>query len=80
MFYQRIQMEKQTQGYSVTYISVRRDKLLKDGYHQLGLLSNTALKGTIKVKFVNAQVKPTHKAVFLIHFLECSDWFSRLMS
>lgn len=31
--------------------------MLEDGYRQLGLLSSSSLKGTIKVKFVNVQVK-----------------------
>ena len=39
-----------------TYITIHRTKILDDGYAQLSLLHMTALKGTIRVKFVNEQV------------------------
>ena len=60
IFHQRIKDEKSYLGVSengpTTYITVHRDKLLEDGYQQLGLLSKCVLKETIKVKFINAQV------------------------
>uniref|UniRef100_UPI00358E8020 ubiquitin-protein ligase E3B isoform X1 n=1 Tax=Myxine glutinosa TaxID=7769 RepID=UPI00358E8020 len=37
----------------VTHITVRRSRMLEDGYEQLGKLSPSALKGIIRVKFVN---------------------------
>ena len=41
---------------TATYITVHRTKILDDGYAQLSLLNTKALKGTIRVKFVNEQV------------------------
>lgn len=41
-----------------TYITIHRAKILDDGYTQLSLLHTKALKGTIRVKFVNEQVQP----------------------
>ena len=43
-------------GGPVTYITVSRERILEDGYQQLGPLSALSLKGTIRVKFVNKQV------------------------
>lgn len=63
IFHQWLKEEKESLGISrttqsgpTTYITVRRDQMLEDGYRQLGLLSSNSLKGTIRVKFVNAQV------------------------
>ena len=39
-----------------TYVTVHRARILDDGYAQLSLLHMKALKGTIRVKFVNEQV------------------------
>lgn len=39
-----------------TFITIHRTRLLDDGYEQLSSLSTTALKGTIRVKFLNEQV------------------------
>ena len=39
-----------------TYITIHRARILDDGYAQLSLLLMKALKGTIRVKFVNEQV------------------------
>ncbi|KAK2176480.1 hypothetical protein NP493_662g01045 [Ridgeia piscesae] len=38
-----------------TLITVHRSRIVEDGYRQLALLPPTALKGTIRVKFVNEQ-------------------------
>ena len=40
---------------SSTLISVHRNRIVEDGYRQLGSLSPTALKGLIRVRFVNMQ-------------------------
>ena len=39
-----------------TYITIHRPRILDDGYAQLSLLHTKALKGTVRVKFVNEQV------------------------
>ena len=41
-------------GYS-TLVTIHRSRLVEDGYRQLSTLSSAALKGVIRVKFVNAQ-------------------------
>ena len=38
-----------------TLISVHRNRIVEDGYRQLGSLSSTSLKGLIRVRFVNMQ-------------------------
>ncbi|ESN93513.1 hypothetical protein HELRODRAFT_115562 [Helobdella robusta] len=38
-----------------TVITVHRNRLVEDGYRQLGNLTSTALKGVIRVKFINEQ-------------------------
>lgn len=48
-------------------ITVQRNRLLDDGYRQLSLLSPTALKATIRVKFINQQVHID--LVMVIYFL-----------
>merc|ERR1712038_1168044 len=40
---------------SSTLISVHRNRIVEDGYRQLGSLSPNSLKGVIRVKFVNIQ-------------------------
>ena len=40
-----------------TLITVHRPRLIEDGYRQLALLPPNALKGLIRVKFVNEQVR-----------------------
>ena len=42
------------------YIDVHRRRILEDGYMQLSYLAPKTLKGTIKVKFINEQVRQTH--------------------
>ncbi|KAJ6656720.1 hypothetical protein lerEdw1_003607 [Lerista edwardsae] len=37
----------------VTHITIRRSRMLEDGYEQLRRLSQNAMKGVIRVKFVN---------------------------
>nr|XP_020657546.1 ubiquitin-protein ligase E3B [Pogona vitticeps] len=37
----------------VTHITIRRSRMLEDGYEQLRQLSQNAMKGVIRVKFVN---------------------------
>ena len=39
-----------------TLITVQRSRLVEDGYRQLAALPANALKGLIRVKFVNQQV------------------------
>jgi len=38
-----------------TLISVHRNRIVEDGYRQLGTLAPTAIKGVIRVRFVNMQ-------------------------
>lgn len=38
-----------------TLITVRRNRIVEDGYHQLANLSGSVLKGYIRVKFINEQ-------------------------
>ena len=38
-----------------TLVTIHRSRLVEDGYRQLSTLSSQALKGVIRVKFVNAQ-------------------------
>ena len=38
-----------------TLITVHRNRIVEDGYRQLGSLSPTSLKGLIRVRFVNMQ-------------------------
>jgi len=38
-----------------TLISVHRNRIVEDGYRQLGTLANQAIKGVIRVRFVNMQ-------------------------
>ena len=40
-----------------TYITVQRGRVLEDGFLQLSVISVNALKGNVKVKFVNEQVR-----------------------
>jgi hypothetical protein len=64
IFRQQITEEKERLGIKTsrsdrqpaTYVTVHRAKLLDDGYMQLSLLHMKALKGTIRVKFINEQV------------------------
>ena len=39
-----------------TYITIQRSRILEGGYEQLSSLSVKALKGIVRVKFVNEQV------------------------
>uniref|UniRef100_A0A0R3S056 Ubiquitin-protein ligase E3B n=1 Tax=Elaeophora elaphi TaxID=1147741 RepID=A0A0R3S056_9BILA len=56
LFRKYIASEKETmEGTPGTMITVERNRLLDDGYRQLSLLSPTALKATIRVKFINQQ-------------------------
>ena len=69
IFHRRIKKDREflkiSEGHPTTYITIHRDKLLEDGYSQLGILSSSILKGTIRVKFINAQVNVTYFAVEL---------------
>lgn len=57
-FRKYIASEKENmEGAPSTMITVERNRLLDDGYRQLSLLSPTALKATIRVKFINQQVR-----------------------
>ena len=63
LFYEKILSDKESLGIarkpgqtSATYVTIRRNRLLEDGYEQLSTLSTAALKGTIRVKFINEQV------------------------
>ena len=38
-----------------TLVTIHRTRIVEDGYRQLSTLSNNALKGVIRVKFVNLQ-------------------------
>ena len=40
-----------------TYITVHRGRILEDGFAQLSAISVDALKGNVKVKFMNEQVR-----------------------
>ncbi|KAK6102329.1 HECT-domain (ubiquitin-transferase) family protein [Brugia pahangi] len=56
LFRKYIASEKESmEGTPSTMITVERNRLLADGYRQLSLLSPTALKATIRVKFINQQ-------------------------
>ncbi|CAG9533224.1 unnamed protein product [Cercopithifilaria johnstoni] len=56
LFRKYIASEKENmEGIPSTMITVERNRLLDDGYRQLSLLSPTALKATIRVKFINQQ-------------------------
>ena len=64
IFHRYVEEDKERLGLSksqsdrrpATYITVHRGRILDDGYTQLSLLATNALKGTIRVKFVNEQV------------------------
>ena len=64
IFHQQVTEEKERLGLKTsrsdrqpaTYVTVHRTKILDDGYAQLSLLHMKALKGTIRVKFINEQV------------------------
>ena len=62
MFYQHIADDRRSLGIDhrsarvpATYINIHRSRLLEDGYQQLSSLSPTAIKGTVRVKFINEQ-------------------------
>ena len=40
-----------------TYITIHRNRLLEDGYNQLVSVSTPNMKGVVRVKFVNEQVR-----------------------
>ncbi|XP_040207728.1 ubiquitin-protein ligase E3B [Rana temporaria] len=46
-------VETTTASPHVTHITIRRSRMLEDGYDQLRQLSQNAMKGVIRVKFVN---------------------------
>ena len=48
-----------------TYITVQRGRILEDGFVQLSATSVEALKGNVKVKFMNEQVRVTHPFIFV---------------
>ncbi|MFH4976867.1 hypothetical protein AB6A40_003576 [Gnathostoma spinigerum] len=56
LFRKYIRNEKESLGgSSSTMITVARTRVLEDGFRQLANLSSIALKGTVRVKFVNQQ-------------------------
>lgn len=77
IFHQQVTEEKEKLGIKhsrsdrqpATYITVHRAKILEDGYAQLSLLHMKALKGTIRVKFVNEQVRATSMTLAIINYL-----------
>lgn len=64
LFYQHVEEDRQRLGLvrsgsarcPASYITVHRGHILEDGYAQLSLLTTEAMKGTIRVKFINEQV------------------------
>jgi len=63
LFRKKVQNEKSSLGIvesdsaspQSTLISVHRNRIVEDGYRQLGTLASQALKGVIRVRFVNMQ-------------------------
>ena len=53
-----------------TYITIHRERILEDGYQQLCLLSTPSLKRTIRVKFINMQVKDSSRLCTLTRYME----------
>lgn len=67
IFTERIHDDKQSLGFldqscqqPATYITIQRNRILEGGYEQLSSLSVRALKGVVRVKFVNEQVQYVH--------------------
>ena len=64
IFYQHVEADRQRLGLArsgssrcpASYITVHRGHILEDGYAQLSQLTTDAMKGTIRVKFINEQV------------------------
>ena len=63
IFYEYIKAEKTEMGIMsghsrtpATYITIHRSRLLETGFQQLSSLPATAIKGVIRVNFVNMQV------------------------
>jgi len=52
-----------------TLISIHRSMIVEDGYRQLSQLSNRALKGVIRVKFINEQVSESSHIQLLAPFV-----------
>ena len=65
LFKERVRADKQSLGISMrgdvvspsTYIRIHRAHLFEDGHDELSCLATKSLKSTIKVKFVNEQVR-----------------------
>ncbi|KAL3106558.1 hypothetical protein niasHT_016680 [Heterodera trifolii] len=55
LFRKLIRQDKESVDTSTTIITVERSRLIEDGYSQLGNLSLAAIKGTVRVKFINQQ-------------------------
>ncbi|XP_030847957.1 ubiquitin-protein ligase E3B [Strongylocentrotus purpuratus] len=63
LFRKRVSDEKKSLGYTEspmsqphsTYITVHRSRLVEDGYQQLASVASQALKGCIRVNFINEQ-------------------------
>jgi hypothetical protein len=45
--------ERQTSA----YVDIHRSRVLEDGYTQLSCINPRSLKGTVRVKFINEQVR-----------------------
>lgn len=64
IFYEYIKNDKAMLGIGcghghtpATYITIHRNRLLEDGYNQLVSVSTPNMKGVVRVKFVNEQVR-----------------------
>ena len=55
LFRKFISEDKEVSNLPTNVITVERSRLIEDGYRQLGGLSGQALRGTIRVKFINQQ-------------------------
>ncbi|KAI1727894.1 HECT-domain (ubiquitin-transferase) domain-containing protein [Ditylenchus destructor] len=55
LFRKLISKDKESSFHPTTVISVNRARIVEDGYRQLSNLSSQALRGTIRVKFINQQ-------------------------
>ena len=81
IFHQQVDEDRQRLGLSrsqfdrrpASYITVHRSRILEDGYAQLSVLPVEALKGTVRVKFINEQVFNNYLYVLICHIhVQCS--------
>ena len=73
IFYEYIKADKAEHGIGsghsrtpATYITIHRSNLLESGYAQLSSLPASAIKGVIRVNFVNIQVSTEFVFVIMI--------------